>query len=68
MFKYDKENSVSFFIDAEDKEYLYGTIIAHKEWFRHEDEKGNLHVVNMQRVTSFNIQEYKPARVVARPF
>ncbi|MED4693797.1 hypothetical protein [Peribacillus frigoritolerans] len=62
-FRFDNENSTTFFIKSENKEMLYGNIISHKEWYEHEDNNGVLNVVNMKLVTSISIVEYKPASI-----
>lgn len=59
-FKFEKDNSTTAFIEAENENTLFDKIISNKEWFRFEDENtGIVHVVNMQLVNTFNIFEYK---------
>ena len=61
VFKYDKENSTTIFIESVNKQSVFDEIISYKEWYTHQDDKGVLRVINMQRVNEFYIQEYQPA-------
>ncbi|MEH7484969.1 hypothetical protein V7157_28640 [Neobacillus drentensis] len=67
-FRFNKEDATSFIMNSDNAETMYGYILSHKEWLKHVDEKGNLHVVNMKNVNYFYIQEYKPANVSVKGF
>lgn len=57
IFRFDADNSVTFFIGSENKESLIYNTIGHKEWFYHEDDKGVFHSINMKLVTSISAEE-----------
>lgn len=58
IFKFDADNSITFFISSESKESLIYNTIGDKEWFYHEDDKGVFHSINMKQVTSISAAEY----------